>query len=324
MHDLAALQQMLEEALLKLEIRTEPARLYDPVRYMISLGGKRMRPMLVLLGCSLFDQRSSEALPAACAIELFHNFTLLHDDIMDQAPLRRNQPTVHTKWNINTAILSGDAMLVKAYQLMMQTDLKARNDVMEIFSETALQVCEGQQLDLDFEDRHQLSLADYMNMIQLKTAVLLGASLQIGALIGGASREDSSKLYQFGKNIGVAFQLQDDMLDVYGNPEKFGKQLGGDILSNKKTWLFLKALERSSETDRNKLVQLYASNGTDPQSKISSVISLFDKAGIRELIKTEIQKHYSIAVHLLESIHAMEGSKEELRRYCDKLMVREN
>ena len=237
MNIIKSLQELIEKELQQIQFPDRPKNLYEPIRYMLAVGGKRARPVLVLMGCEVFNGNRTEAIPAALAIEVFHNFTLLHDDIMDNAPLRRSKPTVHNKWNNSIAILSGDAMFVKACELMMQVNDKQIRTVMDIFLRTSTEVCEGQQMDMSFEKEKNVSITDYLKMIELKTAVLLGCSLQIGAIIGGADEIQSKHLYEFGKNIGIAFQLQDDLLDVFGDAEKFGKQTGGDIISNKKTFL---------------------------------------------------------------------------------------
>lgn len=324
MNKIDIFQKKIEEGLLKLNLNSAPAELYEPVRYMLAHGGKRMRPLLVLIGCDLFNGDVDKAVPAALGIELFHNFTLLHDDIMDKAPLRRAKKTVHEKWNVSTAILSGDAMFVKSYQLMMMADDKIVRAVADIFSRTAIEVCEGQQVDINFEQQHDISISDYIQMITNKTAVLLGASLQIGALIAGSSMGDANHLYNFGKNIGIAFQLQDDLLDVYGDKNKFGKQTGGDILSNKKTFLFLSALNVLDTISCKALQNLYsiASSHTS-EEKVKQVIALFDKADCKNLAKKEMQQFYQIASRHLESVQANTENKKLLLDFCEGLMIRE-
>ena len=242
MKKLTELQSIIEEAITKLDIPQYPADLYEPVKYILSLGGKRMRPALLLMACDLFGGDVEAALSPALAIEVFHNFSLVHDDMMDNAPLRRGKATVHERWGQNAGILSGDVMLVLAYQLMMKVDDRLLRQVLDVFSQTAVGVCEGQQLDMDFEKLQTVGIDEYQNMIRLKTSVLLGGALKIGALIGGADMADAELLYGFGEHLGIAFQLQDDILDVYGDPDKFGKQVGGDIISNKKTYLLIKGI----------------------------------------------------------------------------------
>ena len=246
MKSLPELSDLIHQSVNKLQFPVSPKGLYDPIRYMLSLGGKRMRPVLTLMACDAFNGDVERAISPALGLEVFHNFTLLHDDIMDNAPLRRSKPTVHEKWNSNIAILAGDAMFVQSCQLVMDTPSSVVKEVMEVFTKTALEVCEGQQYDMDFESMNEVSIEEYIDMIRLKTAVLLGASLKIGALIGNADSEAASHLYDFGVNLGIAFQLQDDILDVYGDASFFGKQVGGDILANKKTYLLITALNKAN------------------------------------------------------------------------------
>lgn len=324
MHTIEELQVIIEDHLSKLNFASKPAELYEPVSYMLSLGGKRMRPLLVLLGCELFNGDVTKAVNPALAVELFHNFTLLHDDIMDNAPLRRAKPTVHEKWNVPIAILSGDAMFVKANQLMMMADDKIVKQVMEIFSTAAIEVCEGQQYDMNFEKQTYVSISEYISMINYKTAVLLGASLHIGAVIAGASEDNAKHLYNFGKNIGIAFQLQDDLLDVYGDKNKFGKQTGGDIVANKKTFLYLKALEVLDDTSKNTLSNLFrASTTISPEEKVKQVTALFDKAGIKNLTKDEMKHFHANALQHMECINVDYLNKKTLVDFCESLMVRE-
>src|SRR3978361_2125846 len=250
MKKLKELQLLIEQALAELEVPQYPAELYEPIKYILSLGGKRMRPALLLMACDLFGGDVKKAISAALAIEVFHNFTLMHDDIMDNAPLRRGKTTVHERWNNNVGILSGDVMLIEGYKLMMQVDQPLLRPILNIFNETAVGVCEGQQLDMEFETRNNVGIDEYITMIRLKTAVVLGGALKIGALIGGASTADATLMHTFGEQLGIAFQWQDDILDVYGDPEKCGKQVGGDIISNKKTYLLLKALESAGHSQK--------------------------------------------------------------------------
>lgn len=301
-----------------------PRELYSPVNYILSLGGKRMRPALVLAGCELFGGDAEKAVDAALAVEVFHNFTLVHDDIMDKAPLRRNQPTVHKKWDEGIAILSGDAMLVQAYQLLCKTESPALPQLLNVFSKTAIQVCEGQQLDMNYEKAHKISIPQYLHMIQLKTAVLLAASLKIGALIGGAREEDAQHLYEFGNNIGIAFQLQDDVLDVYGD-ERFGKQVGGDIISNKKTWLLLKALEMSTGNRymAEELQQWIFAPSFEPQDKVKAVTDIYNFLGVRKLAEKEMSRFYQRALKHLDEIPVSEELKRPLKGFAENLMVRE-
>ncbi len=319
------ISQMVEEAIASFQASHKDARpreLYDPIRYILDLGGKRLRPQLALMGASLFDADPRKALPAAVAVEVFHNFTLMHDDIMDNAPLRRAQPTVHEKWNANIAILSGDAMLVQAYQVLFQLPPEVMPPVLELFSKTAIEVCEGQQLDMNFEQRGQVSIAEYLHMIGLKTAVLLGCSLQMGALIAGAAKEDARALYDFGKYLGIAFQLQDDLLDVYGDPETFGKQVGGDILSNKKTFLILKALEIANRYQKEELEHWFSEQPSDGHAKVEAVRAIFDFLNIRELTQRQIEAFSAKALERLHSIPVAETVRKPLEDLAGLLMVR--
>ena len=247
----------IEEEIIKIDFPSNPSNLYDPLRYFLAIGGKRMRPILTLMGAEAFGSTLEKALPSAMAVELFHNFSLIHDDIMDEAPIRRGQETVHTKWNSNIAILSGDVLLVKAYQMLAKQDASVMSDLLNVFNATAVEVCEGQQFDMDYESRNDVSIDEYIEMIRLKTSVLLGCALEMGAIIAEASKQNRELIYEFGQHIGIAFQIQDDILDLYADPDKFGKQVGGDVLSNKKTLLLLKAYELSNSTQKEELETLY-------------------------------------------------------------------
>lgn len=325
MDTIKSFQNRIEQELIAFSsaIGQAPKELYDPISYTLSLGGKRMRPLLVLLGCDLFGKNIEKAIYPALAVEVFHNFTLLHDDIMDGAPLRRHQPTVHRKWNNNTAILAGDAMLVKAYQLISKCESAQLSEVMVIFSKAALEVCEGQQMDMNFETRNNVTIADYLKMIELKTAVLLAGSLQLGAIIGGASKEEAMHLYEFGRNIGVAFQLQDDILDVYGNPEKFGKQVGGDIISNKKTFLLLKAMEQAKDKTLNELQLQVTASHFNPGTKVEAVKKIYDQLDVQELAREEMNGFFLAGLKHLDAIHANESKILQLKMFAESLMMRE-
>ena len=302
----------------------EPARLYEPLRYSLANGGKRMRPLLSLIGAGMFTDDVRPAVHAAVGIELFHNFTLLHDDIMDNAPLRRGKETVYAKWNPNIAILSGDAMYTEAFRSIALSPPHILPHILDVFTRTALEVCEGQQMDMDFESRAKVSIPEYIRMIELKTAVLLAASLEIGALCGGAYATEAHKLYEFGRHIGIAFQLQDDILDVYGDPEKFGKQVGGDIVSNKKTFLLISALEKADAYSKEALMNWLQANGDNATEKVKSVTAIYDQIGIRSLAESEMQKHYELAIAALESMQVDDAKKKMLRGFSDSLMVREH
>jgi len=321
MQDISKLSAFLENEISTFDLPAQPANLYDPLRYFLTLGGKRMRPILTMLGAELFNTSGKNAVNAAIAIELFHNFSLIHDDIMDAAPLRRKKQTVHTKWNTNIAILSGDVLLVKAYQEICKQDAKVLPRLLEIFNRTAIEVCEGQQLDMDFETRNNVSIEEYIYMIRLKTSVLLGCALEMGAVVAEAKKEDQELIYTFGEHIGVAFQIQDDILDLYADPEKFGKQVGGDVLANKKTLLLLKAYELSNAAEIEKLNQLKSeSNQT---LKIESTRDLFDKLGVREAARAMMDEHYVIALNALEKISVSESNKKPLKDLANMLLHRE-
>ena len=301
----------------------EPKNLYEPIQYILNLGGKRLRPVLTLMTTDCFDGEIKSALDAALAVEVFHNFSLIHDDIMDAAPLRRGHQTVHEKWDLNTGILSGDAMLIMAYQLFENYPPDVFQKLAKLFSKTALEVCEGQQYDIDFETRNTVSISEYLQMIEYKTAVLVGAAMKMGAIIANASTEDQERCYEFGKNLGIAFQIQDDYLDAFGNPETFGKQVGGDIIENKKTYLYLKALEFSSEKDQHQLTQLFSSNQTDPKTKIEIVKQIFTASGSSEATQKAISSYTKTAFEILKTINISEPKKRILESFGTQLMSRD-
>jgi geranylgeranyl diphosphate synthase type II len=313
--------RQIETALQQFELPAHPNNLYDPLQYFLQLGGKRTRPVLALLACELFDNKYQKAIPSAMCVELFHNFTLIHDDIMDEAPLRRGMSTVHEKWNTNIAILSGDVLFVEAYKQLMQYEPAVLKELMEVFSQTAIEVCEGQQMDMDFESSDSVTIPSYIEMIRLKTSVLLGAALKMGAIVGGASSADANHLYQFGENIGIAFQLQDDYLDLYADPDKFGKQVGGDILSNKKTFLWLTALSRCN----GEQLALFEAmkNTSDKQNKISLAKTLFNQLDVPNLIQKEMEKFYLKAMDALEKVDVPPAKKEVLQGLAKYLIIRE-
>ena len=312
----------LQEYIAKAIAQKEPKQLYDPIKYILSLGGKRLRPVLTLMVCDFFDVDFKKAVHAALAVELFHNFSLIHDDIMDHAPLRRGKKTVHEKWDVNTAILSGDAMLILAYQFFENYDPQMFRELAKLFSVTALQVCEGQQQDMDFENREDVTLAEYITMIDQKTAVLLGAAMKMGAIVAEVSEYDKNKMYQFGRNLGIAFQLQDDYLDVFGNPETFGKQVGGDIISNKKTILYLLALGQGSSIEAEALEHLFSICPKDPKDKIATVKEIFLTSGAAEATRAEIEKYGNVAFSLLEEINISKEKKQMLLEFGNNLMQR--
>lgn len=323
MRTIPQLQQLITDTLAQKKYGHTPVELYEPIDYIMSLGGKRLRPCLLLMACDMFGGDIEKALSAALGIEVFHNFTLMHDDIMDKAPLRRGKLTVHEKWNTNVAILSGDVMMVEANRLMMLVDDSILRPVLDVFNETATGVCEGQQIDMNFESRDKVSVDEYINMIRLKTAVLLGGLMKIGALIAGASQKDASLLYNFGEQLGIAFQLQDDILDVYGDPEKFGKQVGGDILSNKKTYLLIKALELAKDDDLARLNHWLAVADFDAIEKVSAVRDIYAALGIREQAENEMNKYAQSAMQSFEAINLSAERKTVLKEFADQLLVRE-
>jgi len=299
-----------------------PHKLYDPLRYILSLGGKRLRPALTLFAADVFGNASKQAVPAALAVELFHNFSLIHDDIMDEAPLRRGRETVHQKWDVNTGILSGDALLILAYRLFEGYPPELFRDLAALFSKTAMEVCEGQQYDMDFETRNDVTIAEYLTMIRYKTAVLVGAALKMGALVGGASEEDQQRIYDFGESLGVAFQLQDDHLDAFGNPETFGKQVGGDILANKKTYLYLKAVELTSAEQQDELIGHFNGSPLAAEQKVARVKELFELSGARADIKQAIASYTQKANAQLDALEIEEQQREMLRTFAHWLMNR--
>lgn len=301
----------------------EPRNLYDPMVYILDLGGKRVRPVLVLMAAEIFGGDPKKALDSALAIEIFHNFSLVHDDIMDDAPLRRGKQTVHEKWDVNTGILSGDAMLIKAYQLFENYDGGTFRELAQLFSKTAIEVCEGQQYDMDFETREDVTIQEYLKMIEYKTAVLVGASLQMGAIVAGTSEENKKRIYEFGRLLGIAFQLQDDYLDAFGDPESFGKQVGGDIIENKKTFLYLTSLDTAAAKIALQLEHLYSINPPDARAKVEAVKALFESSGAAELTRKEIQKYTEKAFQVLEELEISEEKKTLLRNFGQGLMDRE-
>jgi geranylgeranyl diphosphate synthase type II len=302
----------------------EPRELYEPVQYILRLGGKRLRPVGLLMATSVFDKSYERALPAAMALETFHNFTLMHDDIMDDAPLRRGKPTVHLKYDLNTGILSGDAMLILAYQMLMEVQPKELvTELLALFNKTAIEVCEGQQMDINFESRQDVLIEEYLRMIELKTAVLFACALQMGARIGGASIEDAAHLYDFGRNIGIAFQLQDDLLDTFGDPGKVGKKTGGDIAQNKKTYLYLKALEVAGPAEKEELSRLFSERPVDEGAKINRVIQLFQQLGIQEAAESIKNKYRNKAYQALERVSVTSPKLEMFRTLGDFLLGRD-
>jgi geranylgeranyl diphosphate synthase type II len=304
------------------KINKEPKNLYEPIDYILGLGGKRMRPVLTLMSAEVFNADYKMALPAAMAVEVFHNFSLVHDDIMDDAPLRRGSKTVHEKWNINTGILSGDAMLILAYQYFEQYEPIVFRDLAKLFSKTALEVCEGQQWDVDFETRKDVTIPEYLKMIEYKTAVLVAAAMKMGAIIANASEENANLIYDFGLNLGLAFQLQDDYLDAFGDPETFGKQVGGDIIENKKTYLYLKTLEFSTPEKASELEKLFSSQLDDNTDKIEIAKAIFNESGGSKATQEAIKQYTFKAFETLEKMDIELPKKEMLRTFGENLMGR--
>ncbi len=300
----------------------EPKNLYEPIDYILKLGGKRIRPVLTLMAADIFSSDFKKALPAALAVEVFHNFTLIHDDIMDAAPLRRGKATVHEKWDTNTGILSGDAMLILAYKYFENYDPIIFQKLAKLFSKTALEVCDGQQLDVDFETRNDVTIAEYVNMIRLKTSVLVAAALKMGAIVSETNDDNANLIYSFGLNLGLAFQLQDDYLDTFGNPETFGKQIGGDIIENKKTYLYLKALEVANKNDKGKLKYLYRKKIKDNAVKIADIRRIFQRNDIPLLIKEEIKIYTEKAFNTLAEMDIKDRDKQNLKNFGLWLMDR--
>lgn len=322
MYTLLEAQNLIEKHIEVLSIPDTPPELYEPVRYVLSLGGKRIRPALVILACDLFEGTVASALKPAVAIEVFHNFTLLHDDIMDRSELRRGHPTVHEKYGENVAILSGDVMSILSSRLMNQAPGVVLNLVHEVFTKTAMQVCEGQQMDMNFEKLLTVSEEEYLNMIGLKTAVLIAASLKIGAILGGSSQKDAEDLYEFGRNMGLAFQVQDDLLDSYGDQALTGKKPGCDIVDNKKTFLMIRALEIAKPLQKEELTSWLTKKDFDKEEKISAVTEIFDSLKISEITEERIRDYYEQALASLERLNRPGERKQELRHFASFLMTR--
>ena len=299
-----------------------PQNLYNPVSYFLALEGKRIRPILTMLSCDLFDGNYKDSLDAALAVEVFHNFSLVHDDIMDEAPLRRGNQTVHQKWDLSTAILSGDVMLILAYQLFENYNKNIFVALAKLFSKTAVEVCEGQQLDIDFSKLNDINSTKYLNMVELKTAVLIGASMKMGAIVAKASDNEQENIYEFGKNLGIAFQIQDDFLDSFGDEKKFGKVIGGDIIENKKTLLYVKSMEIFTEKDKTKLTKLYSSKHLDESKKIEVVKELFLKYNIPSIIENEINYYTQLAFKKLDNLNISDHKKDFLFDFGNSLMKR--
>lgn len=315
-------EEFLEHLEQKVGVK-EPKNLYEPIKYILGLGGKKIRPILTLLAADTFGGDYKKALDAALAVEVFHNFTLIHDDIMDDAPLRRGHVTVHEKWDTNIGILSGDAMLIQAYQYLEGYDSHTFKRLIKLLSKTALEVCEGQQMDVDFEDRNDVSINEYITMITFKTSVLIAAALRMGAIVANVDDIEADKIYKFGLNLGLAFQLQDDYLDVFGNPETFGKQIGGDIIENKKTFLYLTALKNSTQKEKEFLEKLYSNKLNENQQKIEKAKSLFVSSSAADKTIKLINQYTQKAFEILETISTTTDKRQLLKDFGNTLMSRE-
>jgi len=315
--------KMVNEFLDHLSYDRKPESLYEPIKYVLSMGGKRIRPTLMLLAYNLYKENPEDILMNACALETYHNYTLLHDDLMDNADMRRGHLTVHKKWNDNTAILSGDSMLVLAFQRMMQCDTKHLKDILDLFTVTALEIGEGQQYDMEFETRNDVKEEEYIEMIRLKTSVLLACALKIGAILADASADDADNLYKFGEQIGLAFQLQDDYLDVYGDSKVFGKEIGGDIISNKKTYMLINAFNKANDAQREELTRWVSARDFDRNEKVDAVTRLYNEIGIDQLAQDKIAYYFAQSKKYLDAVNVPEEKKEELRKYAQKMMKRQ-
>ena len=324
MYTQADLKKLVNKAILNLSYNEEAEKLNDPVKYILSIGGKRLRPVLALMACNLFNDKIDEAVIPAMGLEVFHNFTLVHDDIMDHAPVRRNLPTVHSKWNLNQAVLSGDVMAFIANECFLQTPPQYLLKVFKVFNKAAIEVCVGQQLDIDYEKATIVSHEEYLRMIELKTAALLAASAKIGSVIGGADDKDSDLLYEFGRNLGLAFQIQDDLLDIYGDVKVFGKIVGGDIISNKKTFMLVKALEIASIEQAKQLHEQFALKEFDPEIKVKKVVDLYDQLNIKNISERLATDYINTAFSLLEKISVINERKAELVNIGNSLIGRDS
>ena len=324
MQQLKLYLSLLEKEISKQKYGKQPASLYEPIRYLMSLGGKRLRPMLALLSYSLYKNDAKAIVPYAVAVEAFHNFTLMHDDIMDKAPLRRGKQTVHEKWNVNTAILSGDVMLVKVYDMFLGIEPEKLKVVLKAFNQCAAEVCEGQQWDMEFETTDRVTEVEYINMIRLKTAVLLGFSLELGAILADAPEEDRKALREFGTNIGIGFQLKDDLLDAYADPEKFGKQVGGDIIANKKTFLLIKAREKAQGKTKKQLDEWLALRKFNKNKKVAGVKAIYDDLGVPALAEKKINQFFRKGFESLEKVSVAPETRALLRGYAEALIERQS
>ncbi len=322
MKTISELQDIITDKIEQLQLKGKPVELYEPVNYLMHLGGKRLRPALLLAACNLYTENLTQAELAAIGMEMFHNFTLMHDDIMDKSDIRRGKPTVHKKWNENIAILSGDAMMFLAAEYICQSETGNLPALMQLFNKTAIEVCEGQQLDMNFENLTQVSIPEYINMIRLKTSVLIAACLKMGAMIGNAPESDARFLYDFGLNLGIAFQLQDDLLDIYADQSVFGKAIGGDIFADKKTFFMIKALETATGNDRDELNRLIGNKQISRTDKVNAVTLIYNNLNIKQLAEDRIQFYGNQAIEALDKVSIEKNQKSELYLFANQLLNR--
>lgn len=324
MQSLEQIQEIVSQSLEKFNKRNGKSGIYSPISYILSLGGKRLRPALAVMSCQLFSDEIEDAIHPALAIEVFHNFTLMHDDIMDNAPLRRGKATVHEKWNASAAILSGDAMMILAYEELAKTKTEVFSDIFKVFNKTALEVCEGQQMDMDFESRNDVSLSEYIEMIRLKTSVLLAGAMQIGAFVGGADKKNRDLIYEFGENTGIAFQLLDDYLDAFGEQAKVGKITGGDIIADKKTYLQILALQQAKDSDLEIIKYWLGKKPKDPTEKVKAVMNIFEKLHLGEQLLEAVQHYHQRALFALKQVTVDEDRKRDLYALAEQMLTRQH
>lgn len=322
MYSVSDLLEMTEKGINLLPLSSPPSLLYDPICYSMANGGKRVRPLMMLLSSNMFSNDIEEFLPVAIGIEMFHGFTLLHDDIMDNSPTRRGMDSVHKRWGSNVAILSGDAMMIYAYKLILSVNSEKIIEVMRVFNKLSLELCEGQQYDMDFESKEIVSMDEYINMINLKTSVLIAGATKIGAILGGASNEDSQRMYDFGLNIGTSFQLKDDILDIYGDPKTFGKPIGGDIIEGKKSYIFLLCYQKANSEDRELLLSTLASCSINSSDKISIIREVYDKYSIREFAEKEVENYFHKAMFSINDLSISDSKKQNIIDYAKSLLQR--
>ena len=324
MYKTSELQQIIEREFQKLDFPKNPAELYQPIEYILSIGGKRIRPLFTVLAANIFSEDVQNAIKPAIGLEVFHNFTLLHDDIMDKADIRRNKPTVHKKWNENVAILSGDAMMIYSYEFFMNLPAEIQISIFKTFNKTAIEVCEGQQFDMNFENQMEVSEQEYIKMIELKTSVLIAACFKIGAICGGANEKEAENMYEFGKNLGLAFQLRDDYLDCFGNTAEFGKQIGGDIVANKKTYLLIKALNISDSQTKAKIIAEINKKEFDRTEKVNTILEIYQQLNLPKIAEQKIEEYYNLAFSYFNKISVPTERKTEIIEFVNLLKNRNN